>query len=83
MVDEILIFGGSGSPKATSGKDCTVIESGRSDESPGTSTSTHFERFCHGHARLSAHIASVANAVANRRFTLGSLHHDWGEAARL
>src|SRR5262245_64938576 len=65
--------------KATSGKDCPVIESGCSDESPGISTSPHFERFYHVPARLCACISSAAAAVANRRLTLGSVRHDWRE----
>ena len=69
--------------RATSGKDCPVIESGCSDESPGISTSPHFERFYHVPARLCACISSAAAAVANRRLTLGSVRHDWGETTSL
>src|SRR5262249_19024629 len=69
--------------KATSGKDCPVLESGCSDQSPGMSTSTHVERLCHVHARLCAGISSAADAIAHRRCTLGSVYHDWGEATSL
>jgi hypothetical protein len=37
--------------EATSGKDCTLIESGCSAGSPGMSNSTHFESLCHVHAQ--------------------------------